>query len=62
MSTIQLVARIYAKFQEDGKAYKQANMVDNFNSLRDKPLHGQFLLNMKSLIIDSKTLTATKVS
>jgi len=40
---MRLVAKYFEKFQEDGKDYKQTVMLEHLDSLRVKPLHGQFL-------------------
>jgi len=38
-----LVAKNFERFQEDGRCYKQSVMTGHLASMRDKPLHGQFL-------------------
>jgi len=40
----RLVAKHFEKFQEDGKGYKQTVMLEHLDLLRDKPLHGQFIV------------------
>jgi len=40
---LMLVAKNFERFQEDGRCYKQSVMTGHLASLRDKPLHGQFL-------------------
>ena len=40
---LMLVAKNFEGFQENGRCYKQSVMIGHVASLRDKPLHGQFL-------------------
>ena len=40
---LMLVAKNFEGFQENGRCYKQSVMTGHVASLRDKPLHGQFL-------------------